>query len=285
MSYIYRCRFRVRGYEIGPTGVVHDSAILNYMQQAAFEASAHAGYDTRRYDALGTIWVIRKQAVVYLAPLTFGDAVEVETWVSNTRRVHCYREYALRRASDARLVALAQADWIYVDAASLFPCRIPQTAIDLFDPNGVDALDGAPPLESARELEGRPFIYRHRPRRYELDNLCHVNNANYLDWLNQARLDALDAMGFPLEDQATRLQVLDLIPAPVRYAVEYFAPAGVNDEIDVHSRVVGAGPTQLTWAHEVRRDEERLLAARATVCLQDDAGQVAPLPQALLEAL
>jgi YbgC/YbaW family acyl-CoA thioester hydrolase len=281
---MYRCRFRVRGYEVGPTGAVHDSAIVNYMQQAAFEASAHAGYDTRRYDALGTIWVIRKQTVAYLAPLTFGDVVEVETWVSSTRRVHCYREYALRRAADARLVALAQADWIYVDTASLFPCRIPQIAIDLFEPNGVKALDEAPPLEPARERKGRPFVYCHRTRRYELDNLRHVNNAKYVDWLNQARLDALEEMGFPLADQATLLETLGLIPAPVRYTVEYFAPAGVHDEVEVHSGIVIAGATQLTWTQEITRGEDHLLAAQATVCFQDEAGRVMPLPPALLKA-
>ena len=285
MTHIYRRRFRVRGYEMSATGYIHDSVFLNYVQQAAFEASADAGYDTRRYDAMGTLWVIRKQTIAFLTPLTFGDSVEVTTWVSGTRRVHCYREYELRRVSDERLVALAQADWIYVDAATLFPRRIPSQAIAAFQPNGVAALDSTPPLELAQDVDGRLFNYRHRVKSYELDNLRHVNNANYLDWLNQARFDALAEAGFALNDGSTKLQGLDLMPAPVHYEIEYFLPAVTGDQVEVYSRVVAAGATQLTWAHEIQRGEERLVAARAVVCLEDSDGGPAPLPRMLLEAM
>jgi hypothetical protein len=59
----------VRGYEVDATSRVHDSAHLNDLQQAVFAASADVDYDTRRYDVQGAIWVIRKQNILYLAPL------------------------------------------------------------------------------------------------------------------------------------------------------------------------------------------------------------------------
>ena len=87
MTHIYRRRFVIRGYEMSATGHVHDSVFLHYVQQAAFETSADAGYDTRRYDALGSSWVIRRQTIAYLASLTYHDTVEATTWVSDIRRV------------------------------------------------------------------------------------------------------------------------------------------------------------------------------------------------------
>ena len=285
MTRTYRRRFRVRGYEMNATGHVHDSDFLNYVQQAAFEASADVGYDTRRYDELGSIWVIRKQTIVYLAPLTYDDTIEVTTWVSDIRRVQSHREYELRRVSDGRLVALARANWVYIDTATQLPRRIPREAAEAFRPNGQCALDAAPPLEPAQELKGRIFLYVHRVKSYELDNLRHVNNANYLDWLNQARFDALADVGFPLGEGTVQLQNLGLMLSPVRYEIEYFIPAVGGDQVEVHSRVVAAGATQLTWAHEIQRGGERLVAARAVVCLEDGDGGPAPLPRVLLEAM
>lgn len=285
MTRVYRRRFLVRGHEMDATGRVHDSVFLHYVQQAAFEASADAGYDTRRYDALGTIWVIRRQIIVYLAPLTYTDTVEVTTWVSDIRRVRSHREYELRRVSDERLVALARADWVYIDAATQFPRRIPREAAEAFRPNGKCALDAAPPLEPAQELKSRVFLYAHRVKSYELDNIRHANNANYLNWLNQARLDALADVGFPLGEGAVLLQKLGLMPSPVCYEIEYFIPAVGGDQVEVQSQVVGVGETQLTWIQKICRGNERLVEARATIFFEDAGFAPVPLPRALLDAL
>jgi YbgC/YbaW family acyl-CoA thioester hydrolase len=178
MTRIYHRRFRVRGYEVGATSRAHDSAYLNYIQQSAFEASADAGYDTRRYDALGTIWVIRQQTIVYVAPLFYDDVIELKTWVSDVRRVRSHREYELRRVSDQCLIALARADWVYIDAATHFPRRITPDVIEAFQPNGQSALDVAPVPEAIHAVNGRAFVYRQRVKSYELDNLRHVNKIN-----------------------------------------------------------------------------------------------------------
>jgi acyl-CoA thioester hydrolase len=267
------------------TSHVHDSVFLNYVQQAAFEASADAGFDTRRYSALGTIWVIRQQTIVFFVPLTYGDTVEVTTWVSDMRRVRSHREYELRRASDNRLVAVAQADWVYIDATTFFPRRIPQEAVEKFQPNGRSALDLTLPLEPAEVVEGRAFVYHHRVKGYELDNLRHVNNANYLNWLNQARLDALAEAGFRLGADQARFHGLGVMISPVRYEVEYYSAAVADDVVQVNSQLVAAGKTQLTWVHQIRRDAERLVEARATVCFEGRDGKAVPLPATLLEAM
>ena len=76
------------------------------------------------------------------------------------------------------MVALARADWVYLDAASLFPRRIATEIAEAFRPNGISALDTAPPMEPTQALDGRSFVYRHRVKSYELDNLRHVNKDN-----------------------------------------------------------------------------------------------------------
>ena len=45
---------RVRHYECDPYGHVNQANYLRYMQEAAFGASAAAGYDLARYEAILT---------------------------------------------------------------------------------------------------------------------------------------------------------------------------------------------------------------------------------------
>jgi len=143
-----------------------------------------------------------------------------------------------------------------------------------FQPNGVSALDAAPPLEPTRQMDGPSFIYPHRVKSYELDNLGHVNNANYLNWLNQARLEAWDqAVSRQRSAVSGQPSAVSSQPSltPLRYEIEYFLPAVAGDNVEVHSRVVAAGETQLTWTHEIRRGAEQLATARATVGFESPA--------------
>jgi acyl-CoA thioesterase FadM len=100
------------------------------------------------------------------------------TWVSDVRRGRPHRECELRRAVDGPAVALAQADWVYIDARTLFPRRIPDEITRVFQPNSRSALESAPPLGPAHALQGRSFVYPHRVKSYEQDNLRHVNKIN-----------------------------------------------------------------------------------------------------------
>jgi YbgC/YbaW family acyl-CoA thioester hydrolase len=193
------------------------------------------------------------------------------------RRVRSHREYELRRVSDGCLAAVGQVDWVYIDAVTLFPRRIPIEFLEAFLPNGRSALESGPPLEPSDRVEGRDFVYRHRAKSYELDNLGHVNNANYLNWLNQARLDAFTDVGLNLD--------VDVVPSPVRYEIEYLAPVMTGDDAEVQSRVVQVGATQMTWAHQILRGDDRLVEAKATVCLRRKGDAGVAFPSALLKAI
>jgi acyl-CoA thioester hydrolase len=79
--------FRIRYYECDAYGHVNQAQYLRYMQEAAFDASAAAGYDTARYEEMGRTWLIRETEIEYLRPLRYGDSVRVTTWVDDFRRI------------------------------------------------------------------------------------------------------------------------------------------------------------------------------------------------------
>lgn len=80
-------KFKVRYTECDQYGHVNNVNYLRYMQEAAFDASAAAGYAFKRYDELGQYWLVRETEIEYLKPLTYGDEFELKTWVVDFRRV------------------------------------------------------------------------------------------------------------------------------------------------------------------------------------------------------
>src|SRR5258707_13994256 len=105
--------FRIRQYECDAYGHVNNTNYLRYMQEAAFDASAAAGYDVARYAALGHHWLIRETEIEYLAPLRYGESVRVKTWVEDFDRVRSRRAYEFHRMGHELLLARGTTDWVY----------------------------------------------------------------------------------------------------------------------------------------------------------------------------
>src|SRR5574341_595828 len=95
--------FRVRHYECDAYGHVNAVNYVRYMQEAAFDASAAAGYDLARYDRMGKLWLVRDTEIEYLAPLRYGDTVEITTWVADFD--------GCARAAPTRCAAPGRARW------------------------------------------------------------------------------------------------------------------------------------------------------------------------------
>ena len=124
MPLITDSTFRVRHYECDAYGHVNHANYLRYMQEAAFEASATAGYDMARYQAMKRIWYVHESDITYLSPLTYGDFVRVRTWVADFKNIRCYRSYELYKSDTEEKAAQAITSWVYLDAESLKPIRV-----------------------------------------------------------------------------------------------------------------------------------------------------------------
>lgn len=232
----YRREFRVREYECDLYGHVNNANHLRYMQQAAIEASADVGYDSRRYRQLGTLWVIRETGIEYLRPILPQQTVEVTTWVADFRRVVSRRMYVLRVAGE--VAAQAYTDWVYIDRRSQKPLRIPREMALAFVPEGGN---GETIERSPLELPPRPaepVTILHRVEWGDLDGAGHVNNAVYLNLLEESGVRAGEAVGWGM--QALAAHGLAIIARSHR--IQYLQPAVHGDELSL-----------TTWLSEVRR--------------------------------
>jgi acyl-CoA thioesterase FadM len=120
-----------------------------------------------------------------LRPVPLGTTLEVSTTVSGFRKVWARRRTD-GRLPDGTLAFWAHTDWVIVDARGL-PTRVPAEFPTVygalpgpFVPGRV-ALPPTPPGAAGHASVVRP---------QDLDPLAHVNNAAYLDYLEEALLAA-----------------------------------------------------------------------------------------------
>jgi acyl-CoA thioester hydrolase len=237
------------------------------MQETAFDASAAVGYDLKRYRAMGRLWLVRETDITYLRPLLYGDTVIVKTWVADFRRVRSRRLYELRVASNNEMAATAATDWVFLDPQTLQPARIPPEMVAAFLPEtgrqGSRSADGArrEPFPHAPPPPPGTFRLRHPVEWRDIDPAGHVNNANYLAYIEECNTQVAAAHGWPM----TRIIEYGFGIVARRYRIEYREPALMGDELEIATYISDVKRATAVRHYTVRRVADGVLLARAHV--------------------
>ncbi|UCC64199.1 MAG: thioesterase family protein [Anaerolineae bacterium] len=277
--------FRVRHYECDAYGYVHYVHYLNYMQEAAFDASAAAGYGVPRYAAMGCYWLVRETEVEVLRPLRYGDVVQVKTWVDDFRRVRSRRAYELRQVGSGALAARACTDWVFMDVAAGRPAPIPAEMLAAFFPEGLPE-PGPPRPRFPAAPEPPPGVFRLR-RQVEwrdVDTAGHVNNAAHLAYLEDCGVQAAAARGWP----AARMQAEGFTVVARQHRIEYLQPALPGDEIELATWASDVDRSTAVRHYTARRVGDGALLVRARTlwaCVDVETGQSLPIPDPFLTDL
>ena len=264
--------------DVDAFGELRTSTLLKLLQETATRASTDAGFDPAYYRTTGTMWLVRRTTLMLDAPARYGDTLDVTTWIDDFRRVRSQRKYEVR-AGD-RMVATGVTDWVYVDAQSR-PRTIPDDMQRVFAPDGARSVprssmrDDPPPLGAT--------VLSHRVAPHELDALAHVNNANYVHYVEHAAHEALAQVDWPPVRQLAaggRLRA-------VRHDLEYLDGALLDDVIDVTTWVVTVGEDRFERATVVTRAATgaKLLRAASTWAWMERGSRAAILPAGLHDAL
>jgi acyl-CoA thioester hydrolase len=252
--------FRVRHYECDAYGHLNYANYLRYMQEAAFDATAAAGYDLARYEAMGRRWLVRETDIEYLRPLRYGDSVQVKTWVADFRRVRSRRAYEFRLAESGALMARAYTDWVFLDSATLRPTPIPRELRAAFFPEGPP--EPAPPrLRFPSAPPPPPGVFR-LWRRVEWRDIApeqHVNHAVYLAYLEDCGVQVAAAHGWPM----SRVQAEGFVIVARRHRIEYRQPAVLDDELELATWLSDVKQATVVRHYTVTRVSDGALLARA----------------------
>jgi len=111
-------------------------------------------------------------------------------------------------------------------------------------------------------------------RTYECDSYNHVNNANYLNYLEFARYEFLKDIGFDYLKSVSAGYGIYI----ARIEIDYKKPAFTDDELVIKSRPVKKGAVSGTLAQEIWRGEDLIIAAKVTWAFVDSKGMPAKIP-------
>jgi acyl-ACP thioesterase len=205
---VHEARYRVRFDEAGPDGRLRTSGLMRYAQDVAWQHSTALGFGRSWYLERGLTWLVRSAELEVLAPISMGSDVVAETRVVGQRRVWARRRGEFHDAAGA-LLAWVHTDWVMIDARGALS-RIPDVFGETFHiPEATGQINRVALPPTPQDAATRAFAVRP----HELDPMDHVNNAVYLDWLEEAVLAAAEAAA------------ADVAAVPRRYRLEYAAAA------------------------------------------------------------
>ena len=130
---------------------------------------------------------------------------------------------------------------------------------------------------------GHPMLFRLKVRHYEVDEYGHVNHANYVHYLEAARIEALESVGLPLNEM--RRDGYIIVAADL--SVKYHSPAHSSETLDVVTRIREMRGARSVWVQEIREVASRRLVVTAEVtgAFMTEGGRPVRIPDAMREKL
>jgi acyl-CoA thioester hydrolase len=275
--------FRVRHYECDAFGHLNNTNYLRYMQETAFDASAAAGYDRQKYDQLGCYWLIRETDIKYLKPAQYGDTLAVKTWVVDFRRVRSRRVYEFTLTTTGEIIAKAVTDWVYLESDSGSPVRIPTEIINAFFPKG--APDNRPPRQKFPLAPPPPagkFEMQLLVKWQDLDPIQHVNNAVYLDYINECGMQVIAAYNWPIKRMLEEGHAFWIL----RHQIQYKQQALMGDDLEITTWLSNARSSTATRHYQIKRKSDGAVIANIHslgVWIDLTSGRPQHFPENLLE--
>jgi acyl-CoA thioester hydrolase len=115
------------------------------------------------------------------------------------------------------------------------------------------------------------FVHRETVRFRDLDPMGHVNNAVYLTWIENARIEFLRALG-AFDSPYTREMTMIL----ARAEVDFRSPLSFGEEVEITVRLDRLGTKSFDLAYELRAGD-RVAAEARTVLVTYDYEKAAPI--------
>ena len=179
MEPIYTQTFPIEPFEVDCFGRAKPSMLLRFAQEVAGHHSDRLGLT---YDALaekGLFWaIIRNKISISRLPM-LDEKITVETWPMPTTRT-AYPRSTVAHDEQGREVFRAMSLWILMDSktrAMVLPGKSGVT---------VDGILRGSELPAPRSIapKGLENLSRRTVRFTDLDRNGHMNNARYLDWID-----------------------------------------------------------------------------------------------------
>uniref|UniRef100_A0A7S5LEX2 Acyl-[acyl-carrier-protein] hydrolase n=1 Tax=Koelreuteria paniculata TaxID=43168 RepID=A0A7S5LEX2_KOEPA len=198
---MFRQNFSIRSYEIGADRTASIETLMNHLQETALNHVKTAGLlddgfgSTPEMYKKNLIWVVTRMQVVIDRYPTWGDVVQVETWVSASGKNGMRRDWLIRDCKTGQPLTRASSVWVMMNKLTRRLSKMPDEVRGEIEPYFMNS-DPIVDEDSRKlpKLDDNTADYVRRglsPRWSDLDVNQHVNNVKYIGWILESAPQAI----------------------------------------------------------------------------------------------
>ena len=110
--------------------------------------------------------------------------------------------------------------------------------------------------------------YCHTVQYYETDMMGVTHHANYIHWMEEARIDFMDQLGFPYAE----MEAHDVFSPVKSLRCDYKKPTTFGDRVEITVSVASFNGVVIEMDYAMRKDGEMVCTARSEHCFLNRAG-------------
>uniref|UniRef100_Q1W7L7 Acyl-[acyl-carrier-protein] hydrolase n=1 Tax=Elaeis guineensis var. tenera TaxID=51953 RepID=Q1W7L7_ELAGV len=190
---VFKQNFSIRSYEIGADRTASIETLMNHLQETALNHVRSAGLmgdgfgATPEMSKRNLIWVVTKVRVLIEHYPSWGDVVEVDTWVGPAGKNGMRRDWHVRDHRTGQTILRATRVWVMMNKNTRKLSKVPEEVRAEIGPYFVER--AAIVDEDSRKLpkldeDTTDYVKKGlTPRWSDLDVNQHVNNVKYIGWI------------------------------------------------------------------------------------------------------
>lgn len=108
--------------------------------------------------------------------------------------------------------------------------------------------------------------YRHEVKYYECDRMGITHHSNYIRFMEEARVDWMDQLGFGFE----KMEAEGVVSPVVSVECRYRQPSTFKDVIEIDVKVAETTPLKVIFAYTMSVEGKTVCTATSTHCFLED---------------
>ena len=120
---------------------------------------------------------------------------------------------------------------------------------------------------------------KHKVQYYETDMMGVAHHANYIHWMEEARIDFMDRIGFPYK----RMEAEGVLSPVKSLQVSYLKPCTFGDEVEITVGVKEFNGVVITITYDMRVDGEPVFSGTSEHVFLDREGRFVRMKRVMPE--
>ena len=112
--------------------------------------------------------------------------------------------------------------------------------------------------------------YRHKVKYYECDPMGVVHHSNYVRFMEEARVEMMDKLGFGYE----RMEAEGVISPVLSLSCRFLRPAHFQEVVEISVRLSSSTAMKVSFAYEMRVEGNVVMTAESTHCFLENGRPV-----------